>query len=227
MRRSRALIFDLDDTLYPERDFVASGFRAAGEWIASRFGLAAEQTAADLMALHDNGARGDTFDRWLEGHGLAVGGNLGGLVEAYRRHVPAIRPYDAVPGLLERLRGRYRLGLISDGLAEVQKRKLDALGLAASFEAVVFSDLYGREFWKPSIKPFEVALEKLECPAVEAVYIADNPLKDFLGARRLGMAAIRVRHPGGYYAACEPPTPEHAPDLEIDDIGRLEGIIHG
>ena len=204
-----------------------SGFLATGVWIGSRLGLAADQAAAELMALHDGGARGDTFNRWLEGHGLDVREYLEPLVQAYRRHAPRIEPYAAVPGMLGRLHEAHRLGLVTDGLSDVQERKLSALGIAGHFDAVVFSDLYGKEAWKPSVKPFEIALAKLGCLAEDSAYIADNPLKDFLGARRLGMATIRVRHEGGYYAMCQPPTPEHAPDLEIEDIGCLERIIHG
>jgi len=227
LRRFRALIFDLDDTLYPERAFVMSGFRAAGAWIALNLGYSREKAAQELLMLHDSGARGDTFDRWLKGHGLDVFDHLEQLVDAYRRHAPTIEPYAVVPGLLGRLHTSHKVGLITDGIMEVQERKLNSLGIAGHFDVVVYSDIYGRDAWKPSIKPFEVALSRLNCRAGDAAYIADNPLKDFLGARRLGMGAIRVRHEAGYYSKCEPPTPDHAPDLEIEDICQLEGILSG
>jgi putative hydrolase of the HAD superfamily len=117
--------------------------------------------------------------------------------------------------------------LISDGFYDVQNRKLAALGIGGYFDAVVFSDRYGKEAWKPSSKPFEVVLSLLGLPAADSVYIADNPNKDFLGARRLGMGTIRVRHAGGYYSQCQPPTAEHAPDRQIEDIARLEGLLYG
>jgi putative hydrolase of the HAD superfamily len=117
------------------------------------------------------------------------------------------------------------IGLISDGLHEVQSAKLRALGIADSFDAVVFSDRFGKEAWKPSTKPFEIALSMLGSAANESIYIADNPLKDFLGARILGMGSIRVRHEGGYYSRCEPPTSQHAPDHQVEDIADIERII--
>lgn len=219
------MIFDLDDTLYPEREFVISGFGAAGAWISSNLGLPADQAASELLSLHDGGARGDTFDRWLKDHGFDVRPYVDRLVAAYRRHRPRIEAFPGVPGLLKRLRASHRLGLISDGPYDVQSGKLKALGLGEWFDAVIFSDLYGRDAWKPSTKPFKIALSVLGSPAKEAVYIADNPNKDFLGARELGMASIRVRPEGGYYSLCEPPTPRHAPDIEVGDIADIERVI--
>ncbi len=226
MRRYQALIFDLDDTLYPERAFAVGGFRAAASWLSGPAGRPADAIFAELLAIHDGGNRTGSFDLWLAEHGLAGGDRLDRLVRIYREHEPRLEPFPAVRGLLARLRPDYRLGLVSDGLHEVQARKLSALGLADSFDAVVFSDLMGREAWKPSPRPFEAVLARLAAPPARALYVADNPGKDFLGPRRLGMATVRVRPKGGYYSQCEPPTPDHAPDVEIADIGLLEGLIH-
>ena len=147
----------------------------------SHLGLTAGIVAQELMTLHDGGARSDTFDRWLERHGLEPGRYLDVFVGVYRGHFPQIRPFPVVPGLLGRLRKSCKLGLLSDGFHEVQSRKLAALGLEEQFDAIVFSDLLGRENWKPSTKPYEAALAKLGTAAEESVYIGDNPVKDFLG----------------------------------------------
>ena len=225
MRKYKALIFDLDDTLYPEREFVVSGFRAAGKWIGSNLGRPAAQAAADLIGLHDAGIRRDTFNRWLGANGLEIGKYVKDLVRIYREHAPVIKPFPAVPQLLTRLHRSYRIGLVSDGLVDVQRRKLAALGLSDRLDAVVFSDELGRKMWKPDPKPFEVALSKLGSSPGDAAYIADNPTKDFLGPRRMGMGTIRVRYAGGYYASCKAPAAEYAPEFQIDDIADLESIL--
>jgi putative hydrolase of the HAD superfamily len=223
----RVLLFDLDDTLYPERSFVISGFHAVGAWLSSHLGLPADEVAEAFLSLHDGGARGDTFDRWLQNKGLDAGTYLDQLVNVYRRHMPSIKPFDAVPDLLQRFRASRRLGLVTDGFYEVQSHKLSALDIGRYFDVAVFSDELGREAWKPSTKPFEKALSMLGTPPEAAVYIADNPLKDFLGARQLGMETIRVRYSDGYYARCEPPTPQHAPDHQVGKIEEIEGIVVG
>lgn len=217
-----AVIFDLDDTLYPERAFVLSGFSAVAAWLAQQDVL--DNSYAELAALYESGVRGDTFDRWLASRGLPPS-LAPQMVQVYRAHQPVIQPFPGVPALLARLRSRCRLGLVSDGYLAVQQRKLAALGLAGYFDAVVFSDAWGRAAWKPSTRPFEEVLARLDVAAAGAAYVADNASKDFFGARQLGMAAIWLRRPGGEYAHLDPPTPAHAPDLTIASLDELEPIL--
>lgn len=221
----RAIIFDLDDTLYPERAYVLSGFQAVAAWAEEHLGIPATQAFAELRQLFDEGVRGNTFNRWLANHGFQPDEWVHQMVQAYRKHDPHIEPYPEVPKLLKHLRLRYRLGLLTDGYTEVQKRKLAALGLTSHFDVLVFSNEWGREAWKPSSRPFEIALERLGIPGPEAVYVADNPAKDFLGARQVGMWTVRVRRPDGLYSHLEPLSSEHAPDTEIETLDLLEAIV--
>jgi FMN phosphatase YigB (HAD superfamily) len=52
----------------------------------------------------------------------------------------------------------------------------------------------------------------------EAVYVSDNPAKDFKAAREAGMRSIRVRREGGIYSQLEPEGPEYEPDSEVDGL---------
>lgn len=221
----RAVVFDLDDTLYPEHAYVLSGFQAVATWAEEHLGILATQGLAELRQLFDDGVRGDTLNRWLESHELQPDNWVPQMVQIYREHHPYIEPYPEVPGLLQRLRPRYRLGLVTDGYSEVQKRKLAALGLTSYFDVLIFSDEWGWEAWKPNSRPFEIALERLGIPGPEAVYVADNPTKDFLGARQVGMWTVRVRRPDGLYSHLEPPSPEHTPDVEIENLSDLETAL--
>ncbi len=225
MHDLRALIFDLDDTLYPERDYVMSGFRAVSSWAEDRLGIPADRSFGELCWLFNDGVQGDTFNRWLESHGFQPDDWVPQMVQVYREHNPHIAPYPEVPRLLQRLRSRYRLGLLTDGYAEVQKQKLAALGLASYFDTLVFSDEWGREAWKPNPRLFEIVLRRLGIPGPKGVYIADNPHKDFLGARQVGMWTVRVRRADGLYSHLEPPSPEYAPDVEIETLSVLETIL--
>ncbi|MDQ3957861.1 MAG: HAD-IA family hydrolase, partial [Actinomycetota bacterium] len=191
MPASRAVVFDLDDTLYPEHDYVSSGFTAAAAWIEARLGYDRDVTYRRLVRLSEESPAG-TFDRWTAEVG-ADPSVAGELVGVYRSHRPALKLPPDNARLLERLRATHKLGLVTDGYLEVQQRKVEALGLERFLDAVVFSDTHGREHWKPSPRPFEIALEQLDVPAHAAVYVADNPVKDFLGARRAGLRSIRLR----------------------------------
>lgn len=225
MSKWQAIVFDLDDTLYPEHDFVLSGFRAVARWAQEHLSIPSGQGYADLCMLHASGVRGDTFNRWLVAQGFADEALLAQLVQVYRQHLPRLVPFVEVPGLLDRLHRHYRIGLISDGYLDVQRRKLDALELENCFDAIVFSDEFGRTAWKPSIKPFEVILQRLDVAAPATIYVADNPLKDFLGARQTGMFTVRVQRPGCEYAHLAPLTPEHAPDQTFHDLTALETLL--
>lgn len=221
----RAVVFDLDDTLYPERAYVLSGFRAVAEWCESNLAIPADSAFHDLSAMLDSGIRGDTFDRFCEAHGLDRKAVVPHMVTVYREHRPQLATYDGVPELLKRLDARYLLGVVSDGHADVQHKKLTSLGIRELFADVVFSDELGRDHWKPSARPFAAISQKLGVRPEEAVYVGENSLKDFLGARRAGMGTIRVLGPAGFYTHEPPPSIEHAADLEVDSLADLEQAL--
>lgn len=220
----RAVVFDLDDTLYPEREYVLSGFDAAATWVELVFGVPAAEARSELRGLFDAGVRGDTFDRWLVSRGLPRI-HVTELVRAYREHHPRLAPFPEVPALLGRLSSRLPLGLVSDGYLDVQRAKLTALGLASYFKAIVFSDEMGRDAWKPSTRPFRRVLDILGVEPEDAVYVADNCSKDFIGARATGMATIWARHSNGDYALREPASTGHAADWTIASLRDLEALL--
>jgi putative hydrolase of the HAD superfamily len=224
--RWRAVVLDLDDTLYPEAAYVRSGFRAVAALAQETLGVPAGEAAAELVALFGQGVRGDTFDRWLASRGLD-GEAVDDLVAAYRAHEPDIDPFPDAAPLLGRLRADgSAVGLLSDGDAAVQGAKLDALGLRDAFDAIVITGELGEGAGKPSPRGYEEVLRRLgDALPGESVYVSDNPAKDFLGARRAGMRSIRVRRAGGIYAALEPETPEHAPDAEAADLERVQWAL--
>jgi putative hydrolase of the HAD superfamily len=222
MPRWRAVVFDLDDTLYPERDYVMSGFRAVALWADVNLGISSDKGRQELRALLERGVRGDTFDRWLVTHNRFSKARVAQLVWTYREHEPLIKPYPEVPEVLRSLKSRYLLGLVSDGYLEVQRRKLEALRLAPWFDAIVFSDEWGRKAWKPSTQPFEAILQRLgNLPGRDVVYVGDNPAKDFLAARRAGLAAVQVRRRCAVHAHMAPATPDHRPHLVIRTLRAL------
>lgn len=224
MHGLRAIVFDLDDTLYLERDYALSGFRAVAGWAEKHLGLSAEQSYKDLVCLFEDGVHTKTFDAWLAARGRSMD-SIPALVHIFRDHHPMIEPLPAVKQLLQRLRSRYALGLLTDGYSNVQRRKLAALDLEDCFDAVVFSDLEGKLAWKPSPRPYGLVLEALRVNSHDAVYVADNPVKDFLGARRAGMWSIRVRSPRGVYRDLEPDSPDHDADVQIGRLEDLDGAI--
>ncbi len=179
--KNKAVILDLDDTLFPESSYVRSGFLAVAEWGESELRIAQSESAVYLNEAFESGIRANTFNMWLKHFGLDASTILvQQIVDVYRNHEPDISPFDEVPSILRKLSKSYALGLVSDGYLEVQKKKFAALQLSHYFDAICFSDELGREHWKPSPRPFQVVAERLQVPAADCVYVGDNPNKDFL-----------------------------------------------
>ncbi|HUT58614.1 MAG TPA: HAD family hydrolase [Phycisphaerae bacterium] len=218
-----AVVFDLDDTLYAERDYVRSGYRAAGRHLRAAVGR--DEPFEDwLWERFCAGQSANAFDALSERFALGLSdGQIAELVEVYRRHRPDIRPFPGVRELLDGLAGRYRLGLLTDGYLPAQRLKLEALSLAGAFRAVVFTEDLGREAWKPSTAGFELIARRLEAPHARCCYVADNPAKDFVGPNRLGWYCIRYAEGGGVHASR--PAPEggeaHAVVRSADELGGL------
>jgi putative hydrolase of the HAD superfamily len=222
VKRWTAVIFDLDDTLYLERDFVRSGFLAVANHISRTVGRAAEDIAEEFQRIFATGNRSNVFGVWLTEQGVPLD-QLASMVETYRFHDPHIQPLAGVVGLLHELSQQASLGLVSDGESRTQRAKFQALRLSPFFSGVVFSDELGgqREYWKPHRRPFENVLQTLTCDPAHAVYVADNPHKDFVGPRQLGMASIRVHWPGGLHSE----TQVSDASLDADDhVGRIDEL---
>src|SRR5688572_17187523 len=112
--RIDSVTFDIDDTLYLETDYAASGFRAVGRWAAERWNLKGfGERALELFA---SGARGDIFNRTLRALGVPdEPARVAELVGVYRRHPPEIALLEDARRALTALHGRVPLACVSDG----------------------------------------------------------------------------------------------------------------
>jgi len=215
------VLLDLDDTLYPEREFARGGFRAAAAVLAERLSRSADELFESLWHAFERGVRGSIFDTVLaELNVLYDDALIAELVRAYRSHEPQLRLFEDADRLLELLWPRYGIGLLTDGIAEMQRRKVKSLGLQHRVEAIVYSDDFGREHWKPSPIPYLELLRKMLVDPSRAVYVGDNPKKDFIGARRLGLQTIRIRRPDTEHGHLDA-QPGFESDHEITSLDLL------
>ena len=214
----RAIAFDLDDTLYPEVQFVYSGYRAVSEAVRQQLGFEIDD---DLVALFEAGQRGDLFTPVLQMHlGPVEEAFIRQLIEVYRQHKPTLRPFPEVRKVLEELKPSYRLAIVSDGWLGVQDRKLQALQIRPYFDVVVFSDKWGRDCWKPHPYAYEECARLLSLNPTSMVYVGDNPTKDFIAPCMMGMKTIRVRRTGTLHYHVHLPS-----EFEADyEASNLEGI---
>ncbi len=222
MGELKALVFDLDDTLYPEEAYVRSSFRAVARYLAAEADFSESQAFDFLWGEHAASRRGRIFDALLEQHPELASQQVTDLVALYREHRPELALYPGMKEVLDDAQARgLQLALISDGPLVSQQRKVEALGLTRWFDPILLTDAWGRAFWKPHPRAFLAVQGALGCAGGELAYLADNPAKDFLAPRQLGWETVRLRLPGQLKEFDEAPAAEYAPDLELQSLEAL------
>jgi len=219
----KAMIFDLDDTLFPEREYVLSGFRAVGACIEDLF---AERGFFETAArFFFQGHRGRIIDEALTDLGLCVGRDLvESLVALYRDHVPQIRLYEDAARALAHFGRHATTGIITDGYLVAQKRKVAALGIEPLVDYIVYSDEFGRDHWKPSSVPYRTMMKMTGCAGRDCTYVSDNSLKDFVTAKALGWTTVRIRRIGGEYSEVVVDA-SHSAHYEISTLDDLTNAL--
>ena len=222
--RIKAVVFDLDDTLYAERDYVRSGYEAVAKHLQGR-ATSGEKMGPWLWRRFLAGQHDGALDA-LNQHfrlGLSVE-EIGELVSVYREHTPRLRPYGAVADTLRRMRKHVALGLLTDGFLPAQQLKLEALRLKPHFRAVVFTEHLGRSKWKPAPDGYELIARELGVAHDACCYVADNPAKDFVAPNALGWLSVQLRWPDQIHA--DKPAPRGGqPQVVTRSLGELWSAV--
>lgn len=195
----RAVLFDRDDTLTVTDPGV---YRAAGEWIAGRYGVEAREAGRGLAAhwqQHSDrwwGLRSEADEDafWDEyGHGLTE--RLGLPTEAapellgafpYERY---LRPVPQAREVLQTLRARgLKVGVLSNTLPSIG-RTLEAVDLADLVDTALATCSLGVH--KPEHRAFELAAQAMELPPEAILFVDDRP-ENVSAAREVGMAALQI-----------------------------------
>jgi putative hydrolase of the HAD superfamily len=198
--RPGCVVFDIDDTLYLERDYVRSGFEFVSAEVRQRFNINGFfEIAWDLF---ESGIRGHIFDRTLETLGIeAKKQTIVHLVTAYREHRPDITLLGDSRRLIDHLNLlSVRLAAITDGPRQSQRNKIDVLGLSNWMSPIVLTAELGQERGKPHPAAFERVEQETGKTGTECCYIGDNPAKDFIAPKALGWRTIRIRRVLGLHA---------------------------
>ncbi|BCP53910.1 haloacid dehalogenase [Kaistia sp. 32K] len=216
------IVFDLDDTLYLERDFGRSGFAAAGEWLFRQVGVPGlGEVCVDLF---EAGVRGRVFDEALVRLGLGPDpALLAQLVAIYRSHDPKIELAPDAVRYLARRDGSVPMALITDGPAATQQAKVRALGLEARLGCIVCTDTLGPGRGKPHPLGFE-RVEAWAPPGLPLAYVADNPLKDFVTPRARGWWTVQIERPERVHRV-EAPNPAHEAHGRIASLDELDDCL--
>ncbi|HEY4318724.1 MAG TPA: HAD family hydrolase [Herbaspirillum sp.] len=218
----RALLFDLDDTLWPIVPVIVAAEQALYRWLQEHAPAVAaahsvESLRARRMALIDQDPRHGidlmalralVMTEAFEAHGEDLGKIAAGM-ELFGQARNRVQPFDDVLPALQRLGQKYLLGSVSNGAAD-----LAAIGMARHFRISVAAHEFGS--LKPDPAIFLHACQALGVAPAEAVYIGDDPAADVIGAQQAGMRTVWINR-------FERVLPSHIrPDASCASLEQLE-----
>lgn len=219
----KAILFDLDDTLWPIAPVIIQAEQALHAWLAVHAPRVAQQFTIEMLrqARLSLLARKPEFQYDLGAlrragllEAFAAAGEDAAKVEQAMTEFFAARnaviPFDDVlPGLL-RLKGRVLVGSVSNGNADLQ-----TIGLSSHFKVSIAAHQLGCA--KPDAAIFHAACSELGVAPEDAVYVGDDVLLDVQGAQRAGMRAVWMNRTGSA-AHLEH---EVVPDAIVSDFHEL------
>lgn len=223
----KAVIFDIDDTLYSYRAGNASALPRLGEYVRRELGEDPERFLTLYQRCMEEQLRGHStvagchsrairFQMVLERLGAPLY-HAAVLNDLYWNSLlDVIKPFPGVKEVLLELGERgIRRGVGTDMTTDWQLKKLHRLGLLEELDFVVTSEEAGVE--KPDDGLFQLCAQKAGCEPEECLFIGDNLRKDVRGARNAGMHALWFR----------PEGPGAAEEKDVKSIqGYLELIDH-
>ena len=207
------IVFDLDDTLYLERDFAFSAYAHLDELVQRETGV--EGFGPRCRALFEAGERRTIFDLARDALGLSEADiAIQTLIDAYRSHPPDVSLCPDAVAFLQRTPQPF--GLITDGPAHMQRNKIAALDLPRWIEHLRPTGAWGEGYGKPHPRAF-IEMEQIAGPAAHMIYIADNPAKDFITPKARGWTTVQITRAGGVHDPV-PKTKAHAADVVIQSL---------
>ncbi len=218
----KLVIFDLDDTLYPEIEFVMSGFREVSKIIAKDFKISCNYIFKMLKNEYKKD-RKFVFNRVIEEFESYDVDYVKKLVDIYRTHKPKINLYDDVNKILPILKNYLYLGIITDGYPITQMLKIKALEIESYFDKIIYTG-EKEGYSKPSSLPFLDILREFSLSPYEAIYIGDNIEKDFKGPKEIGITSVKISR-NGIYKNAIPLDESYKPDSTINSLLEILDVF--
>jgi 2-haloalkanoic acid dehalogenase type II len=202
MHPIKALLFDLDDTLWPIAPVIMQAENMLFAWLQEHAPEVARQHSIDALrqkrmallkadprrSIDLTGLRHNVLREAFE----ASGADLSRVEHAMAVFIKArntVAPFDDVHPVLASLKPHVLLGSVSNGPAD-----LEAIGMAHYFSFSIAAHSFGRG--KPDPEIFHAACEQLGVAPAEAAYVGDDPALDVEGAQKAGLHGIWLDRSG-------------------------------
>ncbi|MFC7069747.1 HAD family hydrolase [Halobaculum lipolyticum] len=232
-----AVLFDLDDTLYPYDPCNEAGRRAAFETYRDRGGgldadaFEARRSRARAATKREVPATASSHNRHIY-YGRVVAdlpgpfdaGLARELGDAYwDAYLDEMTAFDDALDTLATLReANVDVAVVTNLTTRVQLRKLSRLGVDRHLDALVTSEEVGRE--KPAAPVFTTALARLDCPPSDALVVGNSPHNDVEGANALGIETALFNGPAEATDGDGDPDDLRTPDHRLDSLAAVTEV---
>ena len=219
----KCLIFDLDDTLYYEMTYVLGAFKEVCTYLGQKYCVEIEALYRRCVEILDKYGRGNIFNILCNEFELEE--DISYLIKLYRQSTPKLELYRESNEIIEySKKNKICLGLITDGCSQVQWNKIKALGLEKYIDKIIVTDDYGKGYGKPHNKSYNEMISYFNVEPYECMYIGDNPNKDFIGAKKIGMKTVRIINEKGDHIH-DKVSREYEADCIISSLLEIKDIV--
>jgi len=216
----KAIIFDLDNTLFDVEQYFSGAFSDIANYLEEKYQVSSIEIHTKLMDIWKEKTSMYThlFDDLL--NELDLENELEKVVQIFNDFDGDLKPYpDTIPLLTMLQQAHFKLGIITDGNIQRQRRKINLLGIGHFFDVILLTKELGQS--KLTKGPFQKALDELETTPECSFYIGDNPNLDFIGAKKTGLKTVRLLK--GEFK--NTPRNEYI-DYEINELKELSGFFN-
>lgn len=236
MRDIKAVFFDLDNTLYDLNQYNSDAFNIISKLLYVETGVDQNKAFEKLKEIKKNSmSNGRNLNELVSDLGIEIPNGFESeddyvahlVADGHGFNPESLMPYHGAIGALKKLKEKgLKLGVITDGRAITQKRKVEALKITCLFDTIVYSaELENGHINKSNSKlPYLTALSNAGiAEGQNAMMVGDNPLTDFHFANKLGMITVRVMTEE--YSTLIPVLNRQNPHYTIDNLMDLMKIL--
>jgi putative hydrolase of the HAD superfamily len=193
IQNKRAIVFDLDNTLYDETDYFYNVLFIFCQKIDKTLYTKALIDLYEIIRPFSK----DIFTDLLKGVDLYSDENKDELFNIYVNiNVKEGIKIDksALEFIIKLKKKNMKLGLLTNGILKAQKNKIKMLNISDYFDEIVYAREFGKDFEKPHNISFEAIANRLNESFNALIFIGDNPETDFKVPHERGAMTIRRRH---------------------------------
>ncbi len=225
MSKINAVIFDLDNVLYDEKDYLYAAFEKIAAYLSERCSIPQDKIYEKIVNDFQN--KSSMYPRLFNDLIADCGLDqklINEILTLFSSVKPDLTLYSGSVDLLLALKKQgVKLGLVTNGNVSTQKNKIQLLKIEQYFDSIIYAREMGIGKEKPDPEAYRRMLQALGVKAEETICIGDNPFTDFLGAKKLGIKTVRLQ--GGEFKNVNL-SQEYEADMTVSSILQVFSLVN-